>query len=1270
MNQFHDKFLFGYKLIFSCLWISFAFTSYAQQPPEMSFTQINEGISQNRVMDVLFDSDGYLWAGTYGGLNRYDGLSFEIFENDREDKTSLPGNVIYQLLEDHQNKLWVATGDGGIAQFNKEYKNFKRWQHNPDSLLGLPENETYTLLEDSKDHYLWIGTLRGICLLNAKRNKFLSLPNLNDQLKEQSIRSLMEDLKGRIWIGTESGLKIYDRNTQALLSLSKVGDVDISGFRITKMAQESENQYWVGTFHNGLLKFTEGENGKFQITQYTPDEKDEGSLGHYRVESLFIDRTDRVWVGTENTGLNLYNPVEDNFHHYYHDEEDENSLMSNSIWCINEDKSGRLWVGTFNQGLNLFDPYARKFQHVHQKPGSTHSGLAHNAVSCFEEVNGEIWIGTDGGGITIWDKQNDEFSYFKHDPSDNRSLGSDAVLEIFKTKDGTIWVGTWAGGLNRYDGNGRFTRFSDDDVEYLNSIFGLAEDRKGNLWIVYHQKGVELLTKDGRFIPIDKDGTKLSTRYGRGVLIDSKDRAWIYSESGVDIVQENSEADYDIEPIQHDPENEASISSNYVNYAYEDKKNRVWLCTNVGVNIFLDGEEELIKLDKNDGLPSNFIQSVIEDEDGYFWVSSNKGLSKISEIDENSFSIQNYSLTDGLQGNEFTRKAAYKHFTGELFFGGPNGFNYFTKEMVKDNEELPYVHLTNFKVFNKEVDYGPQSSILKTHVGTAKTITLDYKQSVFSIDYIGVSYTNSDRNQYAYMIEGLEDDWNYVGELKTASYSNLNAGKYTFKVKASNNDGIWNEEVASIDIVVTPPWWETWWFRFFFIISIVSAIAFLFISRNKKAEESRLVLESKVQEAVQETKQQYIALESEKSSLQLAVEETQKVVNDAITSGNFSSRISLDDKTGEWLELGTSINSLFESVLVPFQIFNDLLKEVALGDLTTRYTTEAKGDVFEVANNLNLAMTNLSGLFQNLIDQVYRIGTASDEILSTSIEMGSRTDEISTVIKELHNGALEQLRKIDQSSQLFDAISTFSNEVGQQADVIQKMATKGSLQSEESMKKMSNLNVAMSAIKELSGKTNDSVKTLKDRSNEISGIIRIIKEIAAQTNLLSLNAAIEAANAGESGRGFAVVAEEIKKLAEDSRNSVGLIEEIIKAVQSDTQITAETIIEMNQEILVGETASIETSNSLNVITNLYRDTLSKSTQITSSTHQQSIDIKEAVDIIINLVAIAEETAKGSEEATDLVQSLASGMGNFTDTSKRVLSIITSLQEKVGAFKVN
>ncbi len=793
--------------------------------PDLHFTHYFEKFSITNISSIVQDTSGFIWIGTAAGLNRFDGQDFYTFESSQSDTTSITDNRVNDLLIDHKGRLWIATYQD-LMWFDEANYTFRVVDRLEDPNLEIDA----LTLEEAKDGTLWIGTLHGIYRTDSSGSHLMRPEGPWHTVKETQINDLFFDGADDLWIGSNRQLiKVNEQNQQVLMD-----DVDV-----TAIAQLG-SEIWVGTRDRGLFKLSrKGEiMGHYKLA--AADEEGKNN----RIFDILADDQDHLWVGTEIGGLQWYEPQSDRFYTYTKGLDDR-SLKSNSVWEVFQDQSDRLWLGTNNQGVFVHDPNYSKFGQLTPARGQEQQ-LKFGTVSAFLPTINGLWIGTDGGGISVYDSLTQAFSFFDKTRKGG-GLGSDEVLSLYQDSEGIIWVGNWGGGLNRYDPASRsFQTFlhNDHDPQSIgsNNVFAIREDNSGNLWCTTWGKGLSRLDKaSGTFSHIGYESYNsdyLSSDLTYDLEIDSKGNLWVATVLGLDKIT-ISEDTFQVAHFTHQKDDPTSLSSLNVNSILIDSKERLWVGTKYGLNIMEPASDQFKRVFKEDGLSDNDIKSVTEDGLGNFWVATGNGLTRMMEND-GQWSFEMYDESDGILSREFFNNANYKHTDGKILLGGLNGFNHFYPDQIHMDRNPPKVQFTDFRLFNSSVVPGSDEP-LQRHINHTQKITLNHKQSVFTIDYLAIHFTHAEKNQFAYQLEGLESQWNYVGSLKQATYTNLDPGVYIFKVKAANHDGYWGK-ARQLLIEVLPPWWETFWFRFlasFGIISIVFSV-FLFRVNFLKAQRARL----------------------------------------------------------------------------------------------------------------------------------------------------------------------------------------------------------------------------------------------------------------------------------------------------------------------------------------------------------------------------------------------------------------------------------------------
>jgi signal transduction histidine kinase/ligand-binding sensor domain-containing protein/DNA-binding response OmpR family regulator len=834
------------------LTMAFCGSKVRAQIPNPVFRHItsSNGLSQNHGLCITKDYKGFMWFGTQDGLNKYDGYTITIYKKNPADTKSLSSNFINTIYEDKDNNLWIGTSDG-LSLFNRSENNFTNFQHDPKDERSISHNNINTIFQD---HFgdLWIGTNSGLNKFDATHNAFIKYTGAEHDLKgisDDYITFLYEDKRGNFWVGTEAGgLNLFDRqkNTAVHYKYDARNNTSISNNRIISMVEDHLGNFWVAT--NRGVNIVDRE--KKTCKRYFYDAHNKNSLANDVTYSMIEDRNGNLWIGTMNGGLNFFNRAQDNFVRFTHDIINTNSISNNTPSAIYEDDNGTIWVGVHRGGINYFNIQKEKFKTY--RPEFNKSSISNGNIKSFcEDKAGKIWIGTDGGGLNLLDRDKNTFKHYGHDINNPNSLGSDVVLSIFEDREENLWLGILTAGLAMFDRkSNKFIHYNFDNGYDMGgyNVWAILEDSKGDLWI---GSDVELNLFDKKSkkftrYKINNDTKGLDNERIQCLYEDSKGNLWAGSlRSGLLLFNRDTKI---FTSYKYDKNTPGCISNNMINSIHEDTKGNLWIGTYDGLNLFNSETQTFKQFKKEHGLPNDVIKSIVEDDLGNLWLSTLMGLSKFNP---ETGKFKTYIEADGLQGNEFSQNAFLKARGGELFFGGINGFNSFFPYQVKDNDFVPPVVITDFQIFNKPVDIGEGSS-LPVHINEAKEITLAYEQSVFSFEFASLNYTIPEKNQYAYKMKGFDKDWLYVGNQRTASYTNLDPGEYVFCVKASNNDGVWNEQVTAIRLVITPPFWATWWFRSFLGVLVIGSFVAFYNVRTRIIKRQSKELERQVKERTEQ----------------------------------------------------------------------------------------------------------------------------------------------------------------------------------------------------------------------------------------------------------------------------------------------------------------------------------------------------------------------------------------------------------------------------------
>lgn len=835
--------------------LSLSTNAYAEEiSPQFERIGVEHGLSQSCVLAILQDSQGLMWFGTQDGLNKYDGYNLTVYKYNELDSQSISDNFILSLYEDKSGTIWVGTQSGGLNKFDSKTEQFTHYTHDPDNPTSLGSNTVWSIYED-KLGTLWIGTDGGgLNQFNRKTEQFTHYTHNPDELNSLSnntVLSIHEDKFGTLWIGTAGGgLNQFNRETEQFTHYTHNTDDSnsLSNNTILSIYEDQAGRLWIGTKGGGLNKI-ERDTGKF--THYLHDPDNSNSLSDNNVNSIVEDRFGILWLATSSwygnsygTALNKFNPETEQFTHYTHDSANPNSLSENTVASILRDKSDILWIGTGFSGINKLDTKYRKFIHYKHDPADTHSLVDNHVSSIDEDGSGMLWIGTYDRGLDKFVSKTERFIHYRYEPNNPNSLSSDKIWSIYEDKTGILWIGTGGGGLNKFEWEtGQFTHYLHDpdisDSLSDNNVWSIYEDRAGVIWIGTYNGGLNKFDrKTGKFTHYTPDKDKANSLSDNNIFSiyeDQSNTLWIGTING-GLNKFNRETE-EFTHYKHDPNNPNSLSYDRVLSMYEYPAGTLWIGTyGGGLNKFDIATETFTHYTEKDGLPNNSVVGILGDDEGNLWLSTGKGLSKFNPKTE---TFRNYDVSDGLQGNEFDGvKAYFKSKTGEMFFGGLNGFNAFYPEQVKDNPHIPPIVITDFKIFDKSVKLG-------TAISEIKELKLSYKDNFFGFEFAALDYTNPQKNQYAYKLEGFDKDWIYSGSRRYATYTNLDGGTYIFRAKGSNNDGVWNEEGTSLKIIITPPPWKTWWAYTLYLIALVSAIyGYVQWKTRAQAKENALLREN------------------------------------------------------------------------------------------------------------------------------------------------------------------------------------------------------------------------------------------------------------------------------------------------------------------------------------------------------------------------------------------------------------------------------------------
>ena len=829
------------------------------RPIRFDRLSLEQGLSQAAVMDVLQDRRGYVWLATEDGLNRYDGTSFKVYRHDAADVATLPDSFVWDVEEDGAGGLWIATR-GGLG----------RWDRATDRVTRVDAGgvrHIRTLRYQPKGNLLWVGTREnGLLKLDIASGKFerFGRDAANPaSLVDDRVYALHVDAKDRLWVGTEGGLDLMNADGRTFKHHvpAEKDPSTISDPRIRAILADDMNALWVATSGGGLNRLDLG-TGRFE--RFRHDDAEPGSLASDDVRALLQDADGRLWVGTSG-GLELFDRESRTFTHYRQDPRDPTSLSDDHVISLAQDRGGVIWVGTRMAGVHKWNPLSWQFGHVAPQPENP-KGLGGGRVTSFaEDRTGTLWIGTIGAGLYSMDRTSGDMKGYRLDARNPKGLPSDMVMALRHDHRGDLWIGTLDAGLVRMSAaDGSFTRYAFDARNPnglgARGVTAILEDSERRLWVGTYGAGLERLDPEtGRFThyrfdrndPTSVSGDRIAT------MAEAADgKLWVATmEKGLNLFDPRTGR---FERFEHRVGDATSLPNDAVHSLYVDVAGALWVGTHSGLSQLQPDGKTFKTFTTRNGLASDVIYAIANDRKGRLWLSTTNGLTAFDPRTKESVS---YGVSNGLQASEYNLGAWYQSTSGELFFGGLNGFNAFVPDRIRQLGQAPPVVLTGLSV-----DHHP----LGGPADETDSIRLGFRDKVLTFEFAALDFTAPDRNLYSYRLEGFDPEWVPLSGKRSVTYTNLNSGHYTFHLRAANSDGRWNEEGLSVAVDVAAPPWATPWAYTGYSLLFVGGLVGVARSQKRKFDkelEYARVLEFRVQERTRELSQRQLDLEKANDEL-------------------------------------------------------------------------------------------------------------------------------------------------------------------------------------------------------------------------------------------------------------------------------------------------------------------------------------------------------------------------------------------------------------------
>ena len=834
INQVSENYNRSIIVLLTCFFL-FSFSGSSQKL-NFKHIDINDGLSQNAIFAIIKDSKGYMWFGTKDGLNKYDGYNFVVYKHNPFDSTTLSANYITSLFEDKNGLIWVGTYNGGVNVYDRKFDIFYRIDIRKDSLNLRDVYEIKAITEDS-DGNIWIGS-SGDGLFKISVNKindqlsfsskrFFNIPGNNNSLNSNQIYSVCIDNNGLLWLGTNNGLTRLDIKTNTynhfLIRTKNPAAKEVpTSNAINSIYESKDRTLWVGTL-GGLVKYNRN-NGSYR---YFPHKYDLYRYGWGNVIAIDEDSDGNLWLATPGE-LMMFNTQKETYTSFMHDPFDNKTISFNSISSVYVDNTDMIWIGSTGMGIDYYDPRSNRFnvlKIIPQKPTRTSS---FSVRSILEDNAGDVWIGAEV--LYKWERKTGKIISFEKSTNDHTAFGNSIIFSMIQCYNGDIWAATTEG-LFRYNpqtGQQKLFKYNADQPNGLPQpeVYTVFQDLDSTIWIAT-EKYLSKLTdpEKGTFHSVSYHSVSTFYEQVRPVIFQDPNRdIWLGTKYGLLLFKPETEkfSLFENHPDQPNSLNNNMIKSICADPLYPDRY--LWIGTNGGLNRYDRKTNSFFYFTEENGLPNNVIYAILSDEQNKLWLSTNKGL---SQFNPQSGEFRNYDVDDGLQSNEFNTGAYFKSKKGEIFLGGIKGLNYFFPSQIEENTNIPPVVLTKIKLADGSLSVRNNFGILERSVDETKKIVLTNKEDIVTFEFAALEYSAPEKNQYAYMLENFNDKWINLGNLRSVTYTHLPPGNYIFRVKASNNDGVWNTDGLALELVIKPPWYKTWLAFVVAGISLVFLIVFL-----------------------------------------------------------------------------------------------------------------------------------------------------------------------------------------------------------------------------------------------------------------------------------------------------------------------------------------------------------------------------------------------------------------------------------------------------------
>ncbi|ELX12458.1 sensor histidin kinase [Janthinobacterium sp. HH01] len=979
----------GYAIrsVYFCGLLLLALLSIARAAPlslRFEHLGVEQGLTQESVTAVLQDRHGYMWLGTQAGLSRYDGYRMTVFKNDPANARSLLDNYVHALYEDGNGNIWIGS-KGGLDRYDPATLSFVH------QLSRVGNLTVFSIVGDGQQG-LWLSTSDGLQHLDIATGQVKTLRHAAadaDSINDDRVSALARDKSGNLWVGTASGLEVLMAGGRKFRHLNPLGG-SAPANNIQSLSIGADGVVWAGTM-NGLQAWRLGGDGAERIPLEAADD-----LRDQRITALLHDSDGVLWAGSFADGLKRRDPVSRHFYTYRHNSQDRHGVGDNQISALYQDRTGTLWVGNWYTGLDWVDLTSGGFERYTEYPGVMPS-ISNNKVRVITGAGpNKYWLGT-GNGLTLLDSVTGVTEVWRHNERDPSSLPGDQIQALQTDKRGRLWVGSSTGLGWRDAAGGPFTRFVLGADPAAATIQRILVDRAGAIWVA-SRAGLHRIDPQTSAVRTWRhDAAEPDSLDGRiySLMEDRQGVLWVGTENGLDRFDR---ATGKFRHYRHTPGKEDSLSHKRVHYTYEDDKGRLWIGTAAGLcraEQGADGELHFRFIPTSTAHAPDPIGAIISDEQGRLWISSTSGLTMLNP---ETGVFKEYTSRDGLIDGSYFIGSGYKAADGTLFFGGLSGLTAFQPSRIHDNPHAPPVSITDFSIFNQSILTGePRSDVLaKGPIYEAKTLKLSYRDAVFSFEFAGLHYADPVRNRFAYQLEGFDPQWVTADAGKRfATYTNLDPGRYVFRVKAANKDGVWSSEPVAMEVIIAPPWWKTWWFRLLALSLVLGSAYLLFRIRIRMLVRQKHALEAEVGSRTRELVQQKESIERQKREVERQKESVELAHRNISLLSDIGRRITANlDSEAIMAMLYQQVHALMDASVFGIGIYRpkeELIEYPFAMEKGKRYAPYTRS--MREPNQLAVwCITHAQEVFINDLEQEYSRYIEHVQLVSGADDMGTLED--------------------------------------------------------------------------------------------------------------------------------------------------------------------------------------------------------------------------------------------------------------------------------------